>query len=270
MNEDTSSTKPKDTWASGDDYEQYVGRWSRLVAREFLKWLAIPAGRLWLDVGCGTGALSQTILGFSRPAGIKAIDRSSEFVDFARAHMQGKRIRFEIGDAQYLSLDDEKFDAVVSGLVLNFIPQPEKALAEFVRVTRKDGSVGVYVWDYAAGMQFMRHFWDAAVALDPNAYDLDEARRFPLCQPEPLKQLFQASGLSQVELIPIEIPTGFHNFDDYWSPFLGGQGPAPSYVMSLSEAGRSNLREKIRAGLPIQPDGSIHLTARAWCVKGIR
>jgi hypothetical protein len=106
--------------------------------------------------------------------------------------------------------------------------------------------------------------------LDPHAFDLDEARRFPLCQPEPLKQLFQASGLSQVELIPIVISTSFRDFNDYWSPFLGGQGPAPSYMMSLSEADRSNLREKIRAGLPIQPDGSIHLYARAWCAKGIR
>jgi SAM-dependent methyltransferase len=270
MNDNGSSTKPNDTWASGDDYEQYVGRWSRSLAREFLKWLAVPVGSLWLDVGCGTGALSQTIFDFSYPAGIKAIDRSEEYVAFARAHTQGKRIQFEVGDAQALNIDTGRFDAVVSGLALNFIPQPDQALVEMVRVTRKGGTVGAYVWDYAAGMQLMRHFWDTAVALDPHAFDLDEARRFPLCQPEPLKQLFQASGLSQVELIPIVISTSFRDFNDYWSPFLGGQGPAPSYVMSLSEADRSNLREKIRAGLPIQPDGSIHLYARAWCAKGIR
>jgi SAM-dependent methyltransferase len=255
----TSSRKPNDTWVSGEAYEQYVGRWSRPVAREFLKWLAVPTGSHWLDIGCGTGALSQTILAFSNPAGIKAIDRSEDFVAFARARTPDERIQFEVGEAQALNIDAGRFDAVVSGLVLNFIPQPDRVLQEFMRVTRKGGTVGVYVWDYAAGMQFMRHFWDAAVVLDPHAYDLDEAKRFPLCQPEPLKGLFQVSGLSQVELIPIEISTDFRDFDDYWSPFLGGQGPAPSYVMSLSEAGRSKLREEIRARLPIQPDGSIHL-----------
>ena len=270
MSDNTDSTRPKDTWASGEAYEGYVGRWSRPIAGAFLNWLAVPADSLWLDLGCGTGALSQAILELSHPARIKAIDRSIDFVAFARARTSDKRIQFEVGDAQALNIADGSFDAVVSGLVLNFIPQPEQALLEFVRVTRKGGIVGVYVWDYADGMQFMRHFWDAAIALDPGAYDLDEGRRFPLCQPEPLKALFQASGLSQVELIPVEIPTDFRDFDDYWSPFLGGQGPAPSYVMSLSEAGRSDLREKIRASLPIQPDGSIHLSARAWCVKGVR
>ena len=119
-------------------------------------------------------------------------------------------------------------------------------------------------------MQLIRHFWDAAVTLDPNASDLDEGRRFPICQPDPLKQIFDAAGLRNVEVRPIEISTDFKDFDDYWSPFLGGQGPAPSYAMSLSEEGRAALREQIRASLPIAPDGSIQLVARAWAVKGMR
>ena len=269
MTNDSNPSKPKDNWASGDKYEPYVGRWSRLVAREFLAWLAIPAGSSWLDVGCGTGALSQTILQIAEPAKIKGVDRSDNFAAYAQAHTQDKRAEFEVGDAQALTVESGSFDAVVSGLVLNFIPQPELVAAEMTRVARQGGMVAVYVWDYADGMQFMRHFWDAAEALDPNAVELDEGRRFSICQPEPLKQLFETAGLHNVEVKPIEIPTTFRDFDDYWSPFLGGQGPAPSYLMSLSEERRTVLSERIRAGLPFASDGSIPLVARVWAVKGM-
>ncbi len=270
MNEDHPSAKPKDTWANGDVYEPYVGRWSRLVAREFLQWLAIPANSQWLDIGCGTGALSQTILQTAEPAKIKGVDRSEGFVAFARAHTPDKRVDFEVGDAQALTVETGSYDAVVSGLVLNFIPQPARAVAEMTRAARPGGMVSVYVWDYAGKMQLMRHFWNAATALDPNAHDLDEGRRFPICQPEPLRQLFEAAGLNNVKAHSIEISTDFQNFDDYWSPFLGGQAPAPGYAMSLSEERRAALRERIRAGLPFALDGSIPLVARAWVVKGIR
>jgi uncharacterized protein YbjT (DUF2867 family) len=119
-------------------------------------------------------------------------------------------------------------------------------------------------------MQFMRHFWDAAAALDPAAAELDEGRRFPICWPEALEQLFQAARLKAVEVRPIEIATDFRDFDDFWSPFLGGQGPAPGYVMSLSEERRAALRERIRARLPSSANGSIPLVARAWAVRGTR
>ena len=133
-----------------------------------------------------------------------------------------------------------------------------------------EGIVAAYVWDYAGKMQLMRHFWNAAAALDPAAYDLDEGRRFPICHPEPLRELFQGAGLHQVEVRPIDIATDFQDFDDYWSPFLGGQGPAPGYAQSLSDERRAALRERIRAGLPFALDGSIPLVARAWAVRGVR
>ena len=269
MNENSMFSKPKDSWTSGDKYEPYIGRWSRLVAREFLKWLAIPAGGQWLDVGCGTGALSQTILQFAKPAKIKGIDRSEGFVAFAKEHTQDNRVHFEVGDAESLNADSGTFHAAVSGLVLNFIPHPDRAVAEMTRVTRSGGVVAAYVWDYAGRMQLIRHFFDAAMALDPNAVELDEGRRFPICQPEALSRLFESAGLQHVEVQPIEIPTVFRDFDDYWTPFLGGQGPAPSYAMSLSEERRSALRERIRAGLPFASDGSIPLVARSWAVRGV-
>jgi len=257
-------------WASGAAYEPYVGRWSRLVARELLGWLAIPSGNRWLDVGCGTGALSQMIFAVASPGEVVGIDLSQGYLAYARAQIRDDRARFAAGDAWALPCKTGTFDAVVSGLVLNFVPAPEVAIAEMARVARPGGTVAAYVWDYAGGMQLMRHFWDAAVALDPGARELDEGRRFPICQPGPLARLFRDAGLGQAEVRAVDIPTGFRDFEDYWAPFLGGQGPAPSYAMSLSEERRAALRERIRAAIPIAADGSIHLVARAWAVRSER
>lgn len=257
----------KDVWAAGNLYEPYVGRWSRLVAREFLGWLALPAGRDWLDVGCGTGALSQTVTERCAPASVTGVDPSAAFIDYARAHVQGP-VSFQVGDAQSLPLDTASVDVAVSGLVLNFVPQPAVAVAEMARAARPGGVVAAYVWDYAGRMELMRYFWDAAGELDPAARALDEGPRFPLCQPAPLAELFAGAGLQRVEGRAIEVPTRFRDFDDYWSPFLGGQGPAPGYAMSLEEPRRAALRDLIRSRLPIAADGSIDLVARAWAVRG--
>jgi SAM-dependent methyltransferase len=259
-----------DVWASGAAYEPYVGRWSRLVAREFLRWQAVPAGSTWLDVGCGTGALSQTILEVAAPSLVTGIDPSEGYVALARRQVMDARVSFAVGDAQALPVETATYDVVVAGLVLNFVPDPGRAVAEMARVARPGSVVAAYVWDYAEGMQLLRYFWDAAVALDPSALELDEGRRFPLCKPEPLAALFRAAALGDVTARAIDIPTDFRDFDDYWLPFLGGQGPAPGYAMSLDDEHRALLREQVRASLPIAPDGSVHLTARAWAVRGIR
>jgi len=262
--------KTKDNWTAGDLYEGYMGRWSRPVAREFIQWLDVAVGGGWLDVGCGTGALSQTILDLAEPASIKGIDRSEGFVNFAREHVQDDRVRFDVGGAESLTDDSETFDVVVSGLLLNFVPYPERSLAEMMRVTRMGGVVAVYVWDYADGMQFIRHFFDAAIALDAKAAKYDEGPRFPICHPDALRQLFESTGLQNVEVRAIEVPTVFRDFNDYWNPFLSGVGPAPSYAMSLSEEHRAALRERIRMGLSFNSDGPISLSARAWAVRGKR
>ena len=258
----------KDVWAAGNLYEPYVGRWSRLVARELLAWLRVDAGKDWLDVGCGTGALTQTILQHGRPRSVRGIDPSAGFVEYAKAHVRNPAASFEVGDAQSLSGGEKSFDVAVAALVLNFVPQPARAVAEMARVVRPGGTVAAYVWDYAGKMELMRYFWDAAVALDRAALDLDEGRRFPICQPAPLAELFSRAGLRDVEVRPIDVPTRFRDFDDYWSPILGGQGPAPGHAMALSEERRGVLRDRIRANLPTAQDGTISLIARAWAVRG--
>ena len=263
-------SKPKEVWAAGEAYEPYVGRWSRQVAHKFLEWLAVPPGRLWLDVGCGTGALTQTILQAAAPRAVMGIDAAQGFIDFARTKVTDSRATFHLGVAQALPVESATYDAVVSGLMLNFVPQPHQAVQEMARAAKPGGFAAAYVWDYADKMQFMRHFWDAAAALDPAAVDLDEGKRFSLCNPGPLADFFNGAGLTRVEVEPIDIQTVFKNFDDYWLPFLGGQGSAPTYAMSLSEENRAVLRERIRASLPFALDGSIPLMARAWAVCGVR
>lgn len=263
----TDNATPR--WWSGDLYEPYVGRWSRLVAREFLAWLDAPAGLAWLDMGCGTGALAAAVLATTGPVRVAGVDPSAGFLEFARQRL-GTRAELMQGDAQALPFADAGFDRVVSGLVLNFVPDQPRAAAEMARVARPGGEIALYVWDYAGRMELMRHFWDAAAALDPAAAELDEGRRSPICRPEPLRQLFEAAGLSHVEVRAIDVPTVFRDFDDYWSPFLGGQAPAPRYCMSLSEEGRAELRERLRRTLPVESDGSIRLVARAWAVRGRR
>ncbi len=267
--ESRDDERPRDVWAIGAAYEPYIGRWSRLVARVFVEWLGVSPGGRWIDVGCGTGALTETILAVASPASVEGVDPSTSYVEHAKAHVVDARARFVVGDSRELPQESVSADGVVSGLVLNFIPQPVLAVTEMARVVRPGGTIAAYVWDYADRMELLRRFWDAAIALDPRAAGVDEGRRFPICRPEMLGALFRESGLTRVEARAIDVPTVFKDFDDFWAPFLGGQGPAPTYVMSLSEDRRSRLRERIRDALPIGSDGSIALTARAWAVRGV-
>ncbi len=259
-------TRPDDSWNMGDPYERYVGRWSHRVADHFVAWLDLPPSLRWLEVGCGTGALTAAITARGRPSRLTSIDPSEGFLAKARERL-GSGATFRIANATSLPFQSGEMDVVVSGLVLNFVPDTAMGLAEMRRVTIAGGMIAAYVWDYAGKMELMRHFWDAAVALNPAARDLDEGVRFPLCQSDALERAFRQAGLASVEVVPIDIPTVFRDFDDYWSPFLGGQGPAPAYAMSLDELSRSRLSDRIRERLPATPDGSIHLTARAWAVR---
>lgn len=231
-----------DRWGEGEPYERYVGRWSRLVATEFVRWLSVKPGAGWVDVGCGTGALTQTVLREGDPRSIHAIDKSPGFVGFASAQVTDSRARFEPADAAALPMADASCDAAVSGLVLNFVGQPPAMVAEMVRVTQRGGLVAAYVWDYAGGMQMMRRFWDAAVATCGADDVPDEASRFPVCAPEPLRSLWRDAGLTRTEVRAVEVPTPFSNFDDYWQPFLGGQGAAPTWLAAQTPQKQEAIR----------------------------
>lgn len=260
---------PTEAWGSGDAYEQYVGRWSRKVATELLGWLAPARGLTWADVGCGTGALSETILATCEPAAIEGVDTSGGFVAAARQRLRDPRVRLNTGDATRLPWEARAFDVTVSGLVLNFVRDHAAMAREMARVTKPGGRVAAYVWDYAGGMQMIRHFWDAALAVSPDDAKLDQAERFPICHPEPLRALFEGAGLRSVQVRPIDIPTAFQDFDDYWRPFLGRQGSAPTYLASVSDDAREKIRAHLQARLAPARGEPIELTARAWAVQGL-
>ncbi|MET3429708.1 SAM-dependent methyltransferase [Actinoplanes tereljensis] len=248
-----------DVWAVGSVYEAYVGRWSRPVATEFVRWLAVPPATRWLDAGCGTGALTDAITANAAPALVVGADMSLGF-------LKGPTV--VNADAAALPLATGEFGAVVSGLALNFVPRPGDAIAEFARVAKPGATVAAYVWDYTDGMQMMRWFWDAAREVDPAAPD--EGPRFPICHPPALEAAWTAAGLGEVSVRPIEIPTVFTDFDDYWQPFLGGQGAAPAYLARLDPDRQRAIRDRLENQLPRQADGTIALTAVAWAVRGLR
>lgn len=257
-------------WGSGDPYERWIGRWSRRVARGFLDWLVVPPGQAWGDVGCGPGALVECILAGAEPTSVVAVDRAAGFISAARARVADRRVRFAVADALALPWRSGSCDATVSGLVLNFVPDAAAMVREMTRVTRPGGRVAAYVWDYAGGMQMIRNFWDVAVQMTPHDAGLDQAERFPLCRTGPLETLFRAARLTSVSVRAIDVPTVFRDFDDYWIPFLGKQGAAPTYLASVSDATRDRIRDALKARLPTAADGSISLTARAWAARGDR
>ncbi len=254
----------RDNWDHGPAYEQFIGRWSALVAVEFLNWLDLPAGLRWVDVGCGTGALAEAILDSQRPSSVNGVEPSAGFVAVARQRL-GDRAVVHQAPAESLPLVDGAADVVVSGLVLNFIADLPAALADMRRVAA-GGTVAAYVWDYSGGMEMLRLFWDAADEVDPDGA-LDEDRRFPLCRPDALRAAFTNAGLSGAEVVPLDIATPFADFDALWTPFTGGQGAGPSYLVSLDADKQVELRESLRARVPVNPDGSISLTARAWGIR---
>jgi SAM-dependent methyltransferase len=198
------------------------------------------------------------------------VDTSAAYLAAARARLDDRRATFTAGEATALPVPGSSVDQVVSALVLNFVPDAVSAAREMRRVLVPGGRATAYVWDYAQGMQMLRHFWDAAVSQDPGAGSLDEGTRFPICRPDRLRQCLADAGLDGLEVRAVEVPTVFRDFDDYWAPFLGGQGPAPTYLATLPPGSRDRLRARLQATLPAQPDGTVALTARAWAVSGLR
>ncbi len=257
-----------DHWVAGEAYEGYMGRWSRPLAVSFVHWLRPKSAAAWLEIGCGTGALTHAICERAEPESVLACDPSESFVDHARKSIGDPRVTFTVAGADRLPGEPGFFDYAVSALVLNLLPNPLAAVASMKERLREGGTVGACVWDYAEGMEFLRAFWDAAGALDPKAEALDEGRRFPLCRPDALSALFGKAGLRNVAVEGLVVPTHFRSFDEFWRPFLQGTGPAPSYAAALSPGQQEGLREALTRRLKPDADGVIRLSARAWAVQG--
>lgn len=255
-------------FSEGEAYERFMGRWSRELAPRLVTWAGVRDSDAVLDVGSGTGALAAAVVAAVPSSRVTGVDPSAPYVAFAQARRLGEHVRFEVGDGQRLRFAGRSFDRTLSLLVLNFIPDPAEALAEMVRVTRRGGVVAAAVWDYGGEMEMLRIFWDEVIALKPDAAARDE-RHMPLCRGGELGALWRQHGLTEVAERPLSIETRFSSFQDYWAPFLDGQGPAGAYVATLAAAEREQLRLKLRRRLlGDRPDGPITLTARAWAVRG--
>ncbi|WP_142588126.1 class I SAM-dependent methyltransferase [Pseudorhizobium halotolerans] len=258
-----------DAWQSGGNYDNYMGRWSRRIAPRFVEWIEPAPRGDWLDVGCGTGELSNAIVAHCDPKSLIGIDPSDGFLSKARDKVRDDRVDFVAGQAEKLPFPSESFDVVVSGLMVNFVSDRLLAVSEMRRVARRGATVAFYVWDYpGGGVEFMRAFWAAAVDLDPTARDFGEDKRFPYCTRDGLAALAENAGLAGIDVTAIEAQTLFRDFDDFWRPFTLGTGPAPGYCASLSPGAREQLRSRLRTVLPYDRDGSIPLKVRAWGVRG--
>ena len=253
-------------FSESDGYERFMGRWSRRLAPLFVDFVGVDAGDDVLDVGCGTGALTLAAAAVPSVRAV-GVDPSSEFVRAAQRACDGDRIRFQVGDASKLPFPDASFERTLALLVLNFVPDATAALREMIRVTRLNGVVAAAVWDYGDGMEMLRMFWDEAVALAPAAAARDE-RHMPLSGRGELSALWRDAGLGDIEDASLTLDMAFASFDDYWQPFLCGQGPAGAYVSALAEPTREQLRARLSDRL-VGAERGFTLTARAWAVRGV-
>jgi SAM-dependent methyltransferase len=256
-------------FGDAEAYERFMGRWSRLVAPLFVDFASPGDEARVLDIGSGTGSLAFTILDRHPQSRVLGIDPSSEYVAYAASRNPfGSRAGFETGDAQALRFPAREFDAALSLLVWNFIPDPKKALLETRRVVKPGGTIAAAVWDYGDRMRMLRVFWDAAVAVDPSAAKRDE-NNMPLCRSGELASLWRECGLLEVREQPLEVETRFPSFADYWDAFELGQGPAGAYVASLPAGRKQALRAEVKRRLALGSENApFPLPARVWAARG--
>jgi ubiquinone/menaquinone biosynthesis C-methylase UbiE len=255
-------------FTTSEGYERFMGRWSRLLAPAYISFAGIRDGERILDVGTGTGSVASTLAAAVPSSEIVGIDPSEAFIAYARTRSESDRLRFEVGDAQSLQHEDASFDQTMSLLVMNFVPDHQKAIGEMRRVTRPGGAVSACVWDYNAGMEMLRFFWDEVVALDPAMEPKDE-RHMKLSREGQLGALWRKAGLTEVQERGLTIEQTYASFADYWTPFLKGAGPSGAYVVSITDERRRQLEARLQKRLlGDRPDRAFTLKARAWCVRG--
>jgi ubiquinone/menaquinone biosynthesis C-methylase UbiE len=259
-------TDQKIQFNDGAAYEQMMGIWSRLAGEVFLEWLAPAPGLRWIDIGCGNGAFTQLLVDRCAPAEVQGIDPSEEQLAFARTRLSPGAADFRQGDAMALPFAADSFDAAIMALVLVFVPEPAKGLAEMVRVVRPGGTVATYMWDML----------DGGFPLDPILAEVRAMGLAPLRPPrmeasrmEALRRLWRDAGLQGVRTREIAVHRTFATFDDFWNTNM--KSPALGPVVAAMAAGdRDALRKRVGDALAAGPDGSITCAARAHAVKGYR
>jgi len=248
-------------------YDRFVGRYSPHLARAMCDAASVRPGQRALDVGCGSGALVAELATRLGPECVAGIDPSESFAEAARLRVPGARIL--VGAAELLPFGDGEFDATLSQLVVNFLSDPEGGVREMARVTRPRGVVAGCVWDYGGEMTMLRTYWDAAGALDPGGTaELRETHTMRFATPETLADLWRSAGLGEVQVEPLVVEATYEHFDDLWSPFPTGVGPAGAYAASLDPEAQRELRDEFARRLG-NPEGSFTLSARAWCAVGL-
>jgi SAM-dependent methyltransferase len=259
------------TAGDGDGYELQMGRWSRHLAEPFLDFVGTADGERVLDVGCGTGRLTSALAQRCPATQLRGIDFAPVYIEHASRGNRDPRVAFEVGDACALAYPDHSFDRVLALLLLHFVPDAQRAIAEMRRVARPGAVVGAAVWDARGGFVANRVFFDTAALLDPRANER-RARSYtrPMTRPGELADAWRAAGLREVVDTSLCIRMEFASFDDYWAPYTGKDGPGAEYVATLSDAERARLREAVRlAYVDGEPDGPRSYAALAWAVKGI-
>jgi SAM-dependent methyltransferase len=258
--------------SSGDGYELQMGRHSRSLAPLLIAFAAVREGAKALDVGCGTGNLAVELAGKSAFASIEAFDFSPAYIAYAKARGADARINFQEGDACAIPFADGTFDLTLSMLVLAFIPEPQRAVREMVRVTKPGGTVAACMWDLRGGVVFARMFWDTAAILDPNAAELrGKAMSRPITRQGGIAGGFRDAGLQNVQETALTIPMNFSDFEDFWGPFEGRESGFAAYVSGLDGAQKEKLRSALRlAYLDGSPDGPRTYFATAWAARGVR
>ena len=258
--------------SDGGAYEIQMGRWSRRLAEPFLDFTGVANNEDVLDVGCGTGNLAFAVGARANVKSLKGLDYSSAYIDNAKKRNNHSHISFEVGDASAMSYADGSFDRVLSMLVLFFVTDAIRAVAEMRRVARQGATVAAALWDLRGGMPASRMFQDTAAMLDPRAVEMRAKNcTRPLCHPGELGAAWRDAGFRDVKETTLTIRMEFENFEDYWRPYMSKQGPGADYVASLTSQEQATLREHVmRAYLDGEPDGYRSYFAVAHAVKGTK
>jgi len=257
-------TEPQIRFDDGAAYEEFMGRWSQLAGDTFLQWLAPPPGLRWVDVGCGNGAFTEMLVERCAPVFVHGIDPSPEQVAYAGTRLAGGTVQFEVGDAQALPYGDRAFDAAVMALVIFFVPDPAKGVAEMARVVRPGGGVSAYAWDILGGGFPFAALQEemAALGVPPLWPPSVDAARL-----EALRALWAGAGLVQVETREITVQRTFADFASFWRIAQSGPRLAPR-LAKMAPADVVSLQDRLRARLPADAVGRITYSARANAIKG--